>query len=710
MSAPTVVSNKVGGELVFDVAPVAVSGLSGMGGTHRLYFGTGPDVLLYDSGGVFGSASAWPVVSEPALELYARWADRGRALIGQGRFGGARSAGFVLEGGAADRVAPILTGLLGAEEGALRGGLPIGVQCDFVADREELQAAVEARSEAAAAAIATLVTPFKTQRSPRQAVGALLLEPRKLPAPDGAMVEHLACGELFVRVQIADGRLLLSRDLPGDVADIPCAQLVHTEGGLVGSVMVAGFEVERLILPPGELPGLKPHFGGTTAAIPRGTTDQVELVSPGGEKRRADLVLTRDRISLRERDGTLIHAFDLDNCGLQGTSVEFLVVDAEAGPFRIKPHATRFQERILVHRGVAAAAERTLREGPYLGVDPDDAPVAVEVSAGGPRVRGAVVPECVPPVYETDGERPWLVLGNWRFSAPSEVLESVANHLAARLATDPDQILDELPGLEAHWMIYSAFGAVLETHRALVEVVGDPLQPPEEAEERLLLLTRLSERVPYVRREVQTARLQLSRVLRRSDARLAERTGVSAAAVELDLSGLLEVERQLDRIEAQIAQLDWLRKALAATTPGYGRLAAQLGMSIINPLRLVGTGAEAVRIAAIKRIAASAEAEGSGQVSQACVEAWNHLMRVVLPSAAQDLLDSAMPSRVSLAQALAEAPESDALHTVLALRHARLRNHTAFPAQAGAPPRQEAIARLRDLMRRAGDSLSRPVE
>ena len=76
----------------------------------------------------------------------------------------------------------------------------------------------------------------------------------ELPAADAALVEVLACGECFVRVAVHDHRLLLSRDAPGDVADIPCAQLVFAEDALVGSVMVAGFEVEGLRIPVDDPP------------------------------------------------------------------------------------------------------------------------------------------------------------------------------------------------------------------------------------------------------------------------------------------------------------------------------------------------------------------------------------------------------------------------------------------------------------------------
>ena len=709
MSTPALVTAKLEGAVVHDAAPLAVSGLSGMGGTHRLYVGEGPDLVLYDSGGVFGSAHAWPVSREEGrAQLWLRWADGGQVLLGQARFGGTRSAGFCIEGDdavkVADQLAPLC--ILDDPAGALRGGVPLGVGPDFVADREALIEAVSARSEAAAGAVKALVTPFKEARSPRVPVGALLLKALELPAADAALVEVLACGECFVRVAVHDHRLLLSRDAPGDVADIPCAQLVFAEDALVGSVMVAGFEVEGLRIPvddPAELAGLRAHFGGTTAAIPRGTTDQVALHDGTGE-RTVDLVLTKERISLRERDGSLVHAFDLGTCAIQGTSTDFLVVDETAGPFRIRPRSTRFQQRILDHKGVALAAERTARDGPFLGVDAEERPVSIHVS-GGLGVRGAAVPGEAPLSYEVDDERPWLVVGSWRFSAPSEVLEQVANHLAARSAQDLDLALKALPELELDWVLHGTFGGVVQAHRALVDAVGEPLRPPEDADERLLVLTRLSERVAWLRRQVQLARVQLPDVVRRTDARTALIAQVPMPAPRWRLEALADVERQLDRIEDQLAQLDWLKKALTATTPGYGRLATQLGMSIINPLRLVGSGAEAVRVAAIKRMVALAEAEGSEQVAIACIDEWSHLVRVLVPAAARELVSGLQPARRALSQSLRSAERTTALEDLVARRYARLLNHSRFPAAVGEPPRAEAIATLRAWMDQASSGL-----
>jgi len=704
VSPPALVAQALRGRLLYDAAPASVTGLSGMGGTHRLYFGDGPDLVLYDSGGVFGSARAWPVEldDQGCPSLWARWADQGQALIGEGRFGGTRRAAFVLDGPAAQAVSDSLTTWLVPQPGqALRGGLPLGVRCDFVAARAVLAQELSSRSEAAAAAVKALVTPFDQPRSARQAVSALGTAAQGLPPADAALLEHLACGEVFVRVQVVDGRLLLSRDAPGDVADIPCAQLVFTEQELVGSVMVAGFEVEGLQIPvpPQALPALQAHFGGTTAAIPRGTTDQVDLHDGSGTgSRRVDLVLTRERISLRERDGSLIHAFELEQSGIQGTSTDFLVVDAQAGPLRIRPCSTRFQERILSHRAVAQAAERTSREGPFLGVGPDEAPISVHPGSQGLTARGAPLPDATDVQYELIDDRPWLVVGDWRFSAPSEVLEAVANHLAARAASDLDPALQALPRLEADWLLHAALGPLVLGHRSLVEVLGEPLRPPDDADERLLVLTRLSEQVPFMRRAVQTARVQLPTRVRRDDARLAVATGVSMPTVRWRLELMRDIEVQLDRIEAQLAQLDWLSKALTATTPGYGRLAAQLGMSIINPLRLVGTGAEAVRIAAIKRMVASAEAEGSEQVALTCVQEWSHLVGVLAPMAALELLSGFEPARRELADRLARAERTPALRDGVARRVARLQNHARFPPSAGEPPRARAIEVLRQWM------------
>lgn len=698
MAKPAVVQKKLTGRLLHDCAPVAVAGVSGMGGSRRLYIGDGPDLVLYDSGGVFGTPSAWPVAADDdgGPQLWPRWAEDGDVLIGQARFGGTRTAGFQLESPDADIVDAIV-GFAGRDDGSFCAGIPLGVTCDFVADREALVAGLTEGDESVASVARALVGNLKAPKPGRNGIGSLILKTREVPAAAAALLDHLWCGEVFVRVSVANGRLLLSKHTPGDVADIPCTQLVASDKGLVGSVMVAGREVEALRVPltdPAEAARLRGAFGGTTARIPRGTTDQVELVGPS-ESRRVDLVLTNRKIELRERDGSLVHAFTLEGAAVQGTSTDFLVVDDTGGPFRIRPITQRFQQRILAHQAVAAAAERTSQTGPFLGVDPDGAPISIHVSDG-LVVRGGPTPEVAPVSYSVDDQTAWLVVGDWRFSAPPDVLEAAANHLAARLASDPRRVLRELPRLEADWLLHSAFGPLVATHATLVEALGDPLRAPADADERLLVLTRLSERAAYLRRHVQAVRVQLPGVVDASDARLASLGGVRRPSVPWSVDLLVEVERQLERIEGQLAQLEWLRKALTATSPGYGRLAARLGMSIINPLQLVGSGAEAVRLAAIKQMVASAEAEGADQVALACVEEWVHLVGVLVPAAATALLDAFDTPRRAFASRLSDAELDADAQEAIALRYARLANFRRFPEGVDGAIRAEAITTLRE--------------
>lgn len=689
MAIPAVVQQKLTGATLGEGEPQSSGGT--LGGSRRVYVAEGPSVILYDSGGVFGSPTATVAdLTEPG-SLALRWADRGALLLVQARINAAKTVAVRFEGEPARAVAAGLAPLLppiDADRGA-EYGIETGLRCQFELDRPALLQALEARDPAGWAVAKSLLGSAAEPRHPRLAVGAVINATAALPAADLALLEHLYCGEMFVRVALHEGRLQLCKRAAGDVADLPCSQLGWEEDGLIGRVMVAGQVAVRvgLQIPDRDLRRRIREACTVGDDEVRGATDRAEVTGQSGTQ-AVDLVLTDDELELRARDGGQVHRFDLGHCGLSGESGDFLVVDDQVGPLRVQAASPRFQQLLLTHPGVMAAAERTRFQGPFLGVGEDGEPLSLHL--GSPiEVRGGSPPPDAPVRYEADGEAPWLRVGDWSFSASEDVLEAVANHLTARRAADASVLAEELPTLEADWLLHTAFGPHAEAHEGLVEILGDPLRVTMDVTERLAVLTHLSERVPWLRRHTERVRLRLPTFVQACDAPVLD--GDAPVLIRWKLDRLGDISRQLERIEAALAQLDWLRKALTATTPGYGKLAANLGLSVINPLRLIGSGAEAVRIVAVKQMVAVAEAEGAEEVAQACIAEWSHLVSVLLPAAAEDLLAGWQTPRTMLAQRLASGAGDAA---AVALRYARLRNFPQFPDRPDGPPRRVALARI----------------
>ncbi|TVQ89589.1 MAG: hypothetical protein EA397_14535 [Deltaproteobacteria bacterium] len=680
MSTPQVVQQAFEGTIVADFPPTMITGLSALGNTRHLYLADDPALILYDSGGVFGTPTTYALRDQDlGTALRLAWIEGGTHLLGHARFKGF-TATFLLEAALAERALDIFQ----------RGGAApplLGMRIQFTAEREALVATLAKRPDPTPTAVRALCTAPQP-RPARAMLSTIWQRASELPAADLALIEHLACGEVFAHVELTEGRLWISKQNKADLADVPPGQLHVTDGTLEGSFMVAGAAVRRIDLPAHRAQALDAlrRAAGETPSGPRGATDRATL--QGGPESQVDLVLTEDHLEVRARSGALLHAFDLRRCAVQGSTTDFLVVDADAGPYRLQPATPRFQDLLVSHARVAEAAERATREGPFLGLGANEVPIAV--FSGPPlRIRGADEPGRERLQIERSEDGSQLSVGAWTFAAAEPVVEAVANLLAARRAADPALLEAELPALERDWVLYAVLGPLAETHRILSETLGDPLRYPTDATERLTLLTLLAERTPWLRRHSIRARLELATFVHLADRRLAEASGCAAPPLNWDLDLLSDMTEALDRIERELAQLDWLRKALTATAPGYGRLAANLGLSIINPLRLIGTGAEAVRIAAIQRMTASVEAEGSERAAAACLDDWMHLIRVVVPALGHRLIQAYEPRR-AWASELAAVTDPGG-RAAIALRFARLANFARFADAREGLPRAHAI-------------------
>ena len=225
------------------------------------------------------------------------------------------------------------------------------------------------------------------------------------------------------------------------------------------------------------------------------------------------------------------------------------------------------------------------------------------------------------------------------------------------------------------------------------------------------MLTWFAEGLGYLRHHLDLVVHALPGFTVRQDEALLEQAGLLPVAGDPEvyrqaLHPLAGVLPHLERIDQEISQLDWLRKALLSSQTGYAGVALKLGASLINPFGLVGAAREAYRVRTLQGRIAATETQGAADAAQRCVAEWNHLATQLLPVLGPAVERALLPARRTLTshllQAWEDAEDAERLLRALALRFARLENYRRFPPDGLDPtPRSSAIALLRRIRQEA---------
>lgn len=462
MSVPAVLRERLTGEVVHQGAPTWSQGFSALS-TRVLVLTDAPALWVVDAGHLLGTPSVdhlEPPALHDADHVTVQWVSDARVLLGQVWLDDSRAVAFRLQGEPAHRAAALFAPLLPPPADVLATTpLPITVQPRFVHDRSQRTDAALQRDPILDALARPILTSAPHLRSPVEAQGPLLQRLHGAPEDWRALLEHLYCGELWARVAVREGQLLLHRRLPGAIAALDLAEhaLVADDEPralhLRGPGCVAGEDTTavRLLLPTERAAvALRAAVAQATPAAP-----PPGRLSGHLDGRAVDLPvhLTLDGDLLTLRGDGLSHQQPLVPGALQGTPREVLL----PGPLRLQVHVAEVRAQLAPHVGEPPVG------GPWRLVC-DGVPAEVT------RVDGHITLTGHPPLRAADlsgldVELPRLVVhGPQRshvLTGSPRALEDLADHLRADhlAAGGPDRVpglLKALAALETEWLLHTA--------------------------------------------------------------------------------------------------------------------------------------------------------------------------------------------------------------------------------------------------------------
>ena len=557
---------------------------------------------------------------------------------------------------------------------------------------------------------------------------------RHSTAADIVIAEVLRGGESYVRVQVLNGRLLLSRN--GDtVAQIPLDVLVQTTDGrrliLNNQTTLAGQAVEQIVLAfptSGWLEALSADL--KCESVGKSAVSEVVRLSGRLTPERhveadADALLFDDSIEFRDvQTGSTLCRFSFSRNSLRvaGTSREFILFDEEFGPVTVSDPSESFRESLNKHQRLRVAARRSLENGPY-ALRGENGAVVLEPAGDQLSLKGVDLEQTI-----SVGDLRKLTGGGtgigvrlemataeeeFVFEGEPDMVQACHTDLQARLLetkqeASVEKLSRQVLGMEGDYFLYTVFAPFYHLEKLFCDqgLRGEEPESLTVAMERLALVAQglgdlvrhLDMIVLYLPNWVAGSDLKLLKPLQNYDA---------LKLCKSQERGLRRVLSQCMSLNADIGRLHSMvtaRTGLRAAKIDHGPLAISLvGASIFSPICLLAGAQHAYNAESRGKQQAQLHQETIAQVLNQATQSWDYLLKEKVPLFSYHLVEDIFGLRIEFAGKLGKLPQADLLRPLLARRWARLHCMFCYPEDAAMNyPRRQVV----DTIKKAREAVS----
>ena len=742
-------STDAGGKQIWPDLPIEVfHGLPLTGSRNLHLLANGSMVCLAKGGWGNDQRFSADSMSEDCLELFS--VDGGDRLRGVARFQGEVEACFELKEQAGEFLRKIRKHLPCNDKADYDSQLMVSLRPRFTSSREELKEYLVKRYPA--------LKDMAVDSGPGGAGNALtnwyqrnvgdtirltqwyefLRSRRHSTAADVLLAEVVRSGESYVRLQLSNGRLFLSRN-GVTVAQIPLDLLQWSADGqnliVSNQTTLAGQSVEEIVLgfpTSGWLEALTPDLKAGSALETAGKTAVSEVVRLSGRltperdvELEADALLFDDSIEFREvQSGGTLCTFSFSRASLRvaGTSREFVLFDEEFGPLTVSDPSESFRQSLNSHQRLRVAAQRSLEKGPY-ALRGERGAVVLEPCENELHFKGMGLEETVAlgdlrkltGGGAGTGGRLEVATPNREFVFQGEpaLVQACHTDLQTRLLLslqEPsiDRLSRQVLGLEGDYFLYTIFSPFYHLERLFFEQKVKELEGAsfETAMERLALVAQgLGDLV----RHLDMVCYYLPNCVAGADFELLKPVG-DYEAMKLSKAqerGLRRVLSQCAALNGEIGRLHTMvtaRTGLRAANVDHGPLAISLvGATMFSPLCLLAGAQHAYSAETRSRQQVQLHQETVSQVMGQVMQTWDYLIKEKVPLLSYHLVEDLFGRRIELAGKLSQFPRSDGLWPGLVRRWARLHCMFSYPEDTTMNyPRRQVV----DAIKKARQAIS----